>query len=282
MPYGGFNKVCSNNIGRLGFVWGLFSPGNGVFSSFLGGVLGSRGPVLGPPAFLILGGQRPARSQLPGHGFDQNRYIRGLGDVFCPRARRKLRGDRGSGRAWGPEWAKNQGFSTLALSAGGWKESATETDCPYVTARRTIVYRFRTFARFKMTYRALLRVLPDFSFDKIIVPAQSELGLPAAPRGSLRQLPPASPDASRSPGVRIHRWFPSRLPGLLARAPLWRPRENRCFFRHFFVILEVPWPWKCASALADDARPVVGPTAVASAGTLRLDRFARILRAQRT
>ena len=49
LPYGGFNKVCANNIDRLGVVWGQFYVGNGVSSSFLDGMLGSRGPVLGPP-----------------------------------------------------------------------------------------------------------------------------------------------------------------------------------------------------------------------------------------
>ena len=58
MAYGGFNKVCANNIGRFGIVWGLFSLGNGVFSSFLGGMLGSCGPVLGTP--------RQARRLWPG------------------------------------------------------------------------------------------------------------------------------------------------------------------------------------------------------------------------
>ena len=45
---GGFNKYGANNIGSFRIVWGLFSLGNGVFSSFLGGMLGSRGPALGP------------------------------------------------------------------------------------------------------------------------------------------------------------------------------------------------------------------------------------------
>ena len=114
----------------LGSFEACFRPGTAFLLRFSVVCWGPADLSWDPPAFLILGGQRPARSQLPGHGFDQNRYIRGLGDVFSPRARRKLRGDRGSGRARRPEWTKNQGFSTLALSAGAWKESATENDCP--------------------------------------------------------------------------------------------------------------------------------------------------------
>ena len=48
LPYGGFNKDGANNISCFGAVEDLFCVGNGVSSSFLDGMLGSRGPVLGP------------------------------------------------------------------------------------------------------------------------------------------------------------------------------------------------------------------------------------------
>jgi len=155
---------------------------------------------------------------------------RGPGDVFRPRACQRLRAGRVAGRTRAPKWPENRGFSTLSLSAGGRKESNANSDCPYVTARRTIVYRFRTFPRFKMRYGTLLRALPVCSFAKIMDPGRAELGLPAPPRRSFRQLPPASPDASRSPGVRNHRWFAPDFPRLLVRAPLPSPREHGVIF----------------------------------------------------
>ena len=39
-------------------------------------------------------------------------------------------GAAGVARLRRPSGPKNQGFSTLALSAGEWKERATEIDCP--------------------------------------------------------------------------------------------------------------------------------------------------------
>ena len=176
-------------------------------------------------AFQTLWGRVRARSQLQGHGFDQNRCAAGPGDVFCPRACQRLRGGRVAGRTRASKWPKNKGFSTLSQSAEERNESDNKNDCPCVTARRTIVYRFRTFARVKMRYGALLRVLPDCSFAKIIDPGRAELGLPAAPRRCFRQLPPASPDASRSLPVRNHRWFGLHVPGRLVRAPLPSLRE---------------------------------------------------------
>ena len=86
-------------------------------------------------------------------------------DVFQACARRETRGGRAGGLTRSAKRPGIDVFPTLLLSAGAEFKSNTITDFAGTSARRTIVYRFRTFARVKLTYRALLRVAPDRSFD---------------------------------------------------------------------------------------------------------------------